>query len=142
MNRKEFKEFLQKTITEQGTMSSSMLPKLAAELLNHIPFVLHTDEEHHTESEHGGLDYELKESQAEIDDMIEDISKTSTPNIIVWHKGIAYYITVINIVDKPALPQNFAVLGYANPGNIGGLPSYVMLSLSKKQGVSVLSVPN
>lgn len=126
MNRKEFKEFLQKAITEQGTMSSSMLPKLAAELLNHIPFVLHASVS--GTKQDGGVVYSLEEPQSEINDMIEEALKSEMLDIIVWHKGIAYRMTYIAASKEVVGDTHFQVVGVCySPGG----PCTVGLSKEK-----------
>lgn len=126
MNRKEFKEFLQKAITEQGTMSSSMLPKLAAELLNHIPFVLHASVS--GTKQDGGVVYPLEEPQSEIDDMIEEALKSEMLDIIVWHEGIAYRMIYIAASKEVVGDTPFQVVGVCySPGG----PCTVGLSKEK-----------
>lgn len=125
MTRTELNDFIQKSISEQGSASSISLTQLVLELVKHIPSAVHISEEKTVED--NKTTYKITDSQEEINVIIDAVIENEVSSICMHDKGVTLHFTHIEVADN-------LVTCYLTTfdGN------YTLL-LSKEEGLSELS---
>lgn len=105
--RRELEQFIQQ-IKEQGTQSSVLLCKVLKEMVQHVPLVIHIED---TGSKVDGMTvYNIVEPQAEINQIIHELSNSETPIVMLHDKGVTLTFT------KVEHSEGEAVCTLATPG--------------------------
>lgn len=100
MFRSELEQFIQQ-IQEQGTQSSVLLCEVLREMAQHVPLVIHIEENGSMEG--GKTVYKIVEPQSEINKIIHELSNSETPIIMLHDKGVTLTFTKVEHSDGEAV---------------------------------------
>lgn len=100
MFRSELEQFIQQ-IQEQGTQSSALLCKVLKEMAQHVPLVIHIEE--NGSMEEGKMVYKITEPQPEINKIIHELSNSETPIVMLHDKGTTLMFTKIERPEGEAV---------------------------------------
>lgn len=98
MTRTELNDFIQKSISEQGSASSISLTQLVLELVKHIPSAVHISEEKTVED--NKTTYKITDSQEEINVIIDAVIGNEISSICMHDKGVTLHFTHIEVADN------------------------------------------
>lgn len=100
MFRSELEQFIQQ-IQEQGTQSSVLLCEVLREMAQHVPLVIHIEENGSMEG--GKTVYKITEPQSEINKIIHELSNSETPIIMLHDKGVTLTFTKVEHSEGEAV---------------------------------------
>lgn len=100
MFRSELEQFIQQ-IQKQGTQSSVLLCEVLREIAQHVPLVIHIEENGSMEG--GKKVYKIVEPQSEINKIIHELSNSETPIIMLHDKGVTLTFTKVEHSDGEAV---------------------------------------
>lgn len=100
MFRSELEQFIQQ-IQEQGTQSSVLLCEVLREMAQHVPLVIHIEENGSMEG--GKTVYKIVEPQSEINKIIHELSNSETPIIMLHDKGVTLTFTKVEHSEGEAV---------------------------------------
>ena len=101
MFRSELEQFIQQ-IQKQGTQSSVLLCEVLREMAQHVPLVIHIEE-------NGSMDgggktvYKIVEPQSEINKIIYELSNSETPIVMLHDKGVTLTFTKVEHSEGEAV---------------------------------------
>ena len=98
--RRELEQFIQQ-IKEQGTQSSVLLCKVLKEMVQHVPLVIHIEE--NGSMEDGKMVYKITEPQSEINKIIHELSNSETPIVMLHDKGVTLTFTKVEHSEGEAV---------------------------------------
>lgn len=100
MFRSELEQFIQQ-IQEQGTQSGALLCKVLKEMVQHVPLVIHIEE--NGSMDEGKMTYKITEPQSEINKIIHELSNSETPIVMLHDKGVTLTFTKIEHSEGEAV---------------------------------------
>lgn len=100
MFRSELEQFIQQ-IQEQGTQSSVLLCEVLREMVQHVPLVIHIEE--NGSMEEGKTVYKIVEPQSEINKIIHELSNSETPIVMLHDKGVTLTFTKVEHSEGEAV---------------------------------------
>lgn len=100
MFRSELEQFIQQ-IQEQGTQSSVLLCNVLREMVQHVPLVIHIEE--NGSMEEGKTIYKIAEPQSEINKIIHELSNSETPIVMLHDKGVTLTFTKVEHSEGEAV---------------------------------------
>ena len=98
--RRELEQFIQQ-IKEQGTQSSVLLCKVLKEMAQHVPLVIHIEDTGRKVDDM--TVYNIVEPQAEINQIIYELSNSETPIIMLHDKGVTLTFTKVEHSEGEAV---------------------------------------